>query len=124
MKVLILIGLFWFCDQSAAKYVEGHLKTSAVSTIEIEMRWMVIDIILQDWAFLARFCFLSYHGRYQYEIEYEKRYGEVKLLLYYDDKKQWPAVYKTDKELVSILMKLMGAVVKMSSSTLFVIDLL
>ncbi|XP_038114011.1 transmembrane protein 145 [Culex quinquefasciatus] len=81
MKVLILIGLFWFCDQSAAKYVEGHLKTSA------------------DWAFLARFCFLSYHGRYQYEIEYEKRYGEVKLLLYYDDKKQWPAVYKTDKEL-------------------------
>ncbi|EDS31055.1 conserved hypothetical protein [Culex quinquefasciatus] len=45
------------------------------------------------------FCFLSYHGRYQYEIEYEKRYGEVKLLLYYDDKKQWPAVYKTDKEL-------------------------
>ncbi|XP_049292579.1 transmembrane protein 145-like [Anopheles funestus] len=62
-----------------AKYVEGHLKTS------------------DNWAFLARFCFLSGKGRYEYLIEYEKKLGELKLLLYYDDRTQWPAIYKTDK---------------------------
>ncbi|XP_049547610.1 transmembrane protein 145-like [Anopheles darlingi] len=64
---------------SEAKYVEGHLKTS------------------DNWAFLARFCFLSGKGKYEYLIEYEKKLGELKLLLYYDDKSQWPAIYKTDK---------------------------
>ncbi|XP_055627120.1 transmembrane protein 145-like [Toxorhynchites rutilus septentrionalis] len=81
MRTLTLLSLLWLSKGIVAKYVEGHLKTSA------------------DWAFLARFCFLSNHGRYQYEIEYEKRYGELKLLLYYDDKTQWPAVYKTDNPL-------------------------
>ncbi|XP_058065415.1 transmembrane protein 145-like [Anopheles bellator] len=61
------------------KYVEGHLRTS------------------DNWAFLARFCFLSGKGKYEYLIEYEKKLGELKLLLYYDDQTQWPAVYKTDK---------------------------
>lgn len=53
----------------------------------------------QDWAFLARFCFISGRGRYEYEIEFDRRYGEPKLLLYYDDKSQWPSVYKSDKVL-------------------------
>ncbi|XP_055589282.1 transmembrane protein 145-like [Uranotaenia lowii] len=79
MKNVFVFSLLLLITEIKAKYVEGHLKTSA------------------DWAFLARFCFLSNHGKYQYEIEYEKRFGELKLLLYYDDKKQWPAVYKTDK---------------------------
>lgn len=61
------------------KYVEGHLKT------------------VDNWAFLARFCFLSGRGRYEYEIEYERRFGELQLLLYYDDKTQWPSVYKSGK---------------------------
>ncbi|XP_019556690.2 transmembrane protein 145-like [Aedes albopictus] len=81
MFIAIWISLLWLLGVSDAKYVEGHVKTTA------------------DWAFLARFCFLSNHGRYQYEIEYEKRYGDLKLLLYYDDKTQWPAVYKTDRPL-------------------------
>lgn len=46
---------------------------------------------------MARFCFLSGRGRYEYHIEFEKRYGEPKLLLYYDDSTQWPAVYKSSK---------------------------
>lgn len=54
----------------------------------------------QDWAFLARFCFISGRGRYEYEIEFDRRYGDdLKLLLYYDDKSQWPSVYKSDKVL-------------------------
>lgn len=53
--------------------------------------------ILKDWAFVARFCFISGRGRYEYLIEYERKYGELQLLLYYDDKTQWPAVYKSDK---------------------------
>lgn len=50
----------------------------------------------QNWAFVARFCFISGKGRYEYEIEFERRMGEPQLLLYYDDESQWPAVYKTD----------------------------
>jgi hypothetical protein len=46
---------------------------------------------------LSRFCFLSGRGRYEYQIEYEKKYGELQLLLYYDDKTQWPAIYKKGK---------------------------
>ena len=29
----------------------------------------------QNWHFLARFCFLSLHGRFQYEVEYAEDYG-------------------------------------------------
>lgn len=59
----------------------------------------MVNILLpisQNWAFVARFCFISGKGRYEYEIEYERRMGEPQLLLYYDDESQWPAVYKTD----------------------------
>jgi hypothetical protein len=55
---------------------------------------------------LARFCFISGRGRYEYLIEYEKRYGDLQLLLYYDDDSQWPAIYKTGKtckEKISVL---------------------
>ncbi len=29
----------------------------------------------ENWHFLARFCFLSLHGRFQYEVEYEETFG-------------------------------------------------
>ncbi|XP_055532775.1 transmembrane protein 145-like isoform X2 [Wyeomyia smithii] len=99
LKLLNILCVLWLIDASEAKYVEGHLKTSA------------------DWAFLARFCFLSNHGHYQYEIEYEKRIGELKLLLYYDDKTQWPAVYKTDKtcnEKISVLSPIDNQIVPLT----------
>lgn len=52
---------------------------------------------MQDWAFLARFCFISDRGVYEYEIEFDRRLGEPSMLLYFDEQDQWPAVYKSDK---------------------------
>lgn len=46
---------------------------------------------------MARFCFISGRGRYEYDIEFDRKYGEPSLLLYFDDLSQWPAVYKTGK---------------------------
>ncbi|XP_065083092.1 transmembrane protein 145-like [Ochlerotatus camptorhynchus] len=99
MNILIWVSILCLIRDGEAKLVEGHLKTTT------------------DWAFLARFCFLSNHGRYQYEIEYEKRYGELKLLLYYDDKMQWPAVYKTEKtcsEKLSVLSAIDNQIVHLT----------
>lgn len=53
--------------------------------------------MFQNWAFIARFCFLSEEGQFQYEVEYDQDQGVVNLLLYYDSDTQWPAVYKTNK---------------------------
>lgn len=88
--------------QVEGKYVEGHLKS------------------VDNWAFLARFCFLSGRGRYEYEIEYERRFGELQLLLYYDDKSQWPSVYKTGKtcqEKLSVLSARDNQIVTLSPKT-------
>lgn len=46
---------------------------------------------------MARFCFLSEEGQFEYYIEYNDGQGEPNLLLYYDADDQWPAVYKSDK---------------------------
>ncbi|XP_042147604.1 transmembrane protein 145 [Ixodes scapularis] len=52
---------------------------------------------MPNWAFLTRFCFLSKQGHFIYEIEYPTDYQIQNLLLYYDEKHQWPAVYKKPK---------------------------
>lgn len=46
---------------------------------------------------MSRFCFKSESGRYEYFIEYEQKFGELQLLLYYDEPQQWNSVYKTSK---------------------------
>ncbi|KAJ8978794.1 hypothetical protein NQ317_015518 [Molorchus minor] len=51
----------------------------------------------KNWAFLARFCFLSEEGQFEYEIEYNENQGDPNLLLYYDAEDQWPAAYKSNK---------------------------
>ncbi|XP_058116486.1 uncharacterized protein LOC131285483 [Anopheles ziemanni] len=99
--ILLLLGS-GSVPTGQTKYVEGHLKTS------------------DNWAFLARFCFLSGRGRYEYLIEYEKKLGELKLLLYYDDRTQWPAIYKTDKtctEKLSVLHPEDNQIVTLSPRT-------
>ncbi|KRT78242.1 hypothetical protein AMK59_8713, partial [Oryctes borbonicus] len=53
-----------------------------------------------NWAFLARFCFLSGDGQFEYYIEYNEEQGHPNLLLYYDTIDQWPFVYKTSKSCV------------------------
>ncbi|KAL0858794.1 hypothetical protein ABMA27_011260 [Loxostege sticticalis] len=72
-------------------------------------KWVEGRIDTKDsWAFLARFCFLSLEGQFEYLIEYDKDMGTPNLLLYYDDDNQWPAVYhssKTCKEREAVLNK-------------------
>lgn len=51
----------------------------------------------QNWVFLARFCFLSEQGEFEYYLEFNEDQGVPNLLLYYDTDDQWPAVYKTNK---------------------------
>ncbi|CAG9857921.1 unnamed protein product [Phyllotreta striolata] len=62
-----------------SKYIEGELRTN------------------ENWAFLARFCFLSEDGQFEYQIDFDEDQGDPNLLLYYDTDDQWPAVYKTNK---------------------------
>lgn len=55
---------------------------------------------------MSRFCFLSDQGRYEYFIEYDRKFGDLQLLLYFDEPHQWHSVYKTSKtcrEKVSVL---------------------
>ncbi|CAG4967306.1 unnamed protein product [Colias eurytheme] len=72
------------------KWVEGRINTK------------------ENWAFLARFCFLSLEGQFEYLIEFERDMGTPNLMLYYDDETQWPAVYHssmTCKDREAILNK-------------------
>ncbi len=46
-----------------------------------------------NWAFLSRFCFLSLHGKFQYEVIYDEKFGTQNIDLYYDDPSQWELVY-------------------------------
>ncbi|XP_052285418.1 transmembrane protein 145-like isoform X1 [Dreissena polymorpha] len=64
-------------------------------------KWAVGEInTLEDWVFLTRFCFLSDKGTLRFEFEYPVEYGPQNILLYFDTKDQWPAVYKTDKSCI------------------------
>ncbi|XP_055374495.1 transmembrane protein 145-like [Condylostylus longicornis] len=63
----------------SGKYIEGRIKTH------------------KDWIFLTRFCFISKQGQFEYQMEFDRKIGEPKLLLYYDEPNQWPGVYKTGK---------------------------
>ncbi|XP_035456493.2 uncharacterized protein LOC118280519 [Spodoptera frugiperda] len=71
--------LVWALSGVQAKWVEGRIDTK------------------DNWAFLARFCFLSLEGQFEYLIEYDKDAGIPNLLLYYDDDSQWPSVYHSSK---------------------------
>ncbi|KAJ9574659.1 hypothetical protein L9F63_008191 [Diploptera punctata] len=76
LVLLVMCPMFHF---GYSKYVEGHIVTA------------------ENWAFVARFCFLSEEGQFEYYIEYESEYAVQNILLYYDSKTQWPAVYKSGK---------------------------
>ncbi|KFM65194.1 Transmembrane protein 145, partial [Stegodyphus mimosarum] len=72
-KLSILLFLFTCAE---TKIIQGELRSE------------------ENWAFLTRFCFLSERGMFEYDIEYPKEYRTQNILLYYDEKNQWPAVYK------------------------------
>ncbi|XP_043492840.1 transmembrane protein 145-like [Polistes fuscatus] len=72
----------------------------------------------ENWAFLARFCFLTEQGTFRYDLEIRGEYASVNLLLYYDAPHQWPTVYpsnKTCKEKESILSIANGQIVRLSA---------
>ncbi|PNF18018.1 hypothetical protein B7P43_G12644 [Cryptotermes secundus] len=50
---LLLLSMYPLLEMASSKYVEGHLTTA------------------ENWAFVARFCFLSEKGQFEYMIEYE-----------------------------------------------------
>lgn len=98
--MFILFNVLLFSIAVSGKYLEGELKTNDVSFLH---RIFIHTFIcfsganFQNWAFLARFCFLSDEGEYEYHIEYNGDQGDLNLLLYYDTEDQWNAVYKTNK---------------------------
>lgn len=55
----------------------------------------------ENWKFLARFCFLSMHGKFEYDIIYDASYGEQNIDLYYDTKNQWSRVYGDSADLTT-----------------------
>eukprot|EP00095_Tigriopus_kingsejongensis_P008718 maker-scaffold352_size199037-snap-gene-0.42 protein:Tk08718 transcript:maker-scaffold352_size199037-snap-gene-0.42-mRNA-1 annotation:"hypothetical protein DAPPUDRAFT_54015" len=76
-----LIHLGFITHQGKAKVIQGFLRTG------------------ENWAFLSRFCFLSHHGRFQYEVQYDEVYGSQNIDLYYDTPAQWERVYGRDSNL-------------------------
>ncbi len=59
----------------------------------------------ENWRFLARFCFLSLHGRFEYDVEYEESYGVQNIDLYYDTASQWARVYGERADLTNCRQK-------------------
>nr|XP_047130393.1 transmembrane protein 145-like isoform X2 [Hydra vulgaris] len=82
--VLILFGYFQF--NVICLIVEGNL------------------ITIQDWSFIARFCYLSQDGAMTFNFEYPQDACCQEIILYFDD--QWPHVYPhpemTCKEKVAV----------------------
>ena len=71
----------------SAKVVYGHLLTG------------------ENWRFLARFCFLSLHGKFEYDVQYDASYGVQNIDLYYDTASQWARVYGDRADLTSCRQK-------------------
>ena len=70
-------------EKVKAKLVRGHIVSG------------------ENWKFLARFCFLSMHGKFEYDIIYDASYGEQNIDLYYDTKHQWARVYGDSADLTT-----------------------
>ena len=76
--------------------------------------------IFQNWAFLARFCFLTEIGTFRFHFQLGGEERNLKLLLYYDGEHQWPAVYpsnKTCQEKESVLSLEKGQIIPLNTST-------
>merc|ERR1711971_452323 len=67
---------------------------------------LVID---ENWKYLTNYCFLSQHGKFEYDVSYEAKFGTINIGLYYDTVSQWNRVYgdtadlKTCEEKASVL---------------------
>ncbi|XP_011166464.2 transmembrane protein 145 [Solenopsis invicta] len=76
-------------------------------------------ITRENWAFVARFCFLTESGTFRYHIELSGEERNLNVLLYYDGPSQWPTVYpsnKTCQEKQSILNIDYGQIIPLNTS--------
>ncbi|XP_039297438.1 transmembrane protein 145-like [Nilaparvata lugens] len=99
--MLLIFEAFLMLGLIEGKYIQGELRT-----------W-------ERWSFLARFCFLSEDGQFEYHIQYENDYAPQNLLLYYDSKKQWSSIYKTNKtceQKESVLSRRQNQMILLTSS--------
>ncbi|XP_031775362.1 transmembrane protein 145 [Apis florea] len=74
----------------------------------------------ENWAFLARFCFLTEQGIFRYKFELGGREEDLKILLYYDAPDQWPSIYPSNKTCIekeSILWHGIGQMIPLSTVT-------
>ena len=99
-KIIFLVLLFLqVIHHYESKVVQGYLRTG------------------ENWAFLTRFCFLSVHGQFKYEVTYMTEYGVQNLNLYYDSPTQWERVYGKHSNMKSCREK--ESVLQVRLSTLF-----
>ncbi|XP_050456527.1 transmembrane protein 145-like [Cataglyphis hispanica] len=73
----------------------------------------------ENWAFVARFCFLTERGTFRYHFQLGGEERDLNLLLYYDGPHQWPTVYpsnKTCQEKESILNIDYGQIIPLNTS--------
>lgn len=72
---------------------------------------------MQNWAFVARFCFLSDKGKFRFELTLEQD-KQLELLLYYDAHNVWQSVYPSDKtceERKEVLKEEDGQIIKLTT---------
>ncbi len=84
---LVLLVLLLFPGSCFGKVVHGYLRTG------------------DNWAFVSRFCFLSVHGKFEYEVQYESKFGVQNLNLYNDGPSVWQRVYGWHADLTSCTEK-------------------
>ena len=86
------ISLIW----AALMLMENNKYSSSEAKVVHGNLWT-----LENWKFLARFCFMNNHGRFEYDVRYEEAYAVQNIDLYYDTKEQWPRVYGRTADLIT-----------------------
>ncbi|KOC63728.1 Transmembrane protein 145 [Habropoda laboriosa] len=74
----------------------------------------------ENWAFLARFCFLTEEGTFRYNFELGGKEKNLKILLYYDAPDQWTSIYPSNKTCIekeAILWDGIGQIIPLSNLT-------
>ena len=86
-QIVLLIFILYVAENSKhtseAKIVRGLLST------------------LENWKFVARFCFMNSHGTFEYDVRYDEAYGVQNIDLYYDTPEQWQSAYGRNAKLTS-----------------------
>ena len=91
IKNVVLFFTLFICESSKysldAKVVQGTL-------------WTV-----ENWKFIARFCFMNNHGTFQYDVRYDETYAVQNIDLYYDTPEQWERAYGKKSDLTTCRQK-------------------